>query len=67
MTSTPPPDRMRRVVVSADSIDVVDAAVPQLGPGEVLVHSVAAGICGSDTHAAHGRHPFITLPYPPGH
>lgn len=67
MTSTPPPDRMRRVVVSADSIDVVDAAVPQLEPGEVLVHSVVAGVCGSDTHAAHGRHPFITLPYHPGH
>lgn len=26
-----------------------------------------AGICGSDTHAAQGRHPFISLPYHPGH
>jgi 2-desacetyl-2-hydroxyethyl bacteriochlorophyllide A dehydrogenase len=26
-----------------------------------------AGICGSDTHAAHGRHPFVRLPYHPGH
>jgi 2-desacetyl-2-hydroxyethyl bacteriochlorophyllide A dehydrogenase len=24
-------------------------------------------VCGSDTHAAHGRHPFINLPYYPGH
>ncbi len=24
-------------------------------------------MCGSDTHAAHGRHPFIELPYHPGH
>ena len=36
-------------------------------PGEVLVHSVVTGVCGSDTHAAHGRHPFIELPYHPGH
>jgi 2-desacetyl-2-hydroxyethyl bacteriochlorophyllide A dehydrogenase len=36
-------------------------------PGEVLVHSVVSGVCGSDTHAAHGRHPFIELPYHPGH
>jgi 2-desacetyl-2-hydroxyethyl bacteriochlorophyllide A dehydrogenase len=60
-------ERMRRVVVSPDSIDVVDAPTPQPMSGEVLVHSVVSGICGSDTHAAHGRHPFIDLPYHPGH
>ena len=26
-----------------------------------------AGVCGSDLHAAHGRHPFVPLPYRPGH
>ncbi|MCA2216182.1 alcohol dehydrogenase catalytic domain-containing protein [Wangella sp. NEAU-J3] len=40
---------------------------PVPGPGEVLVRTAVAGICGSDTHALHGRHPFITLPYAPGH
>lgn len=58
---------MRRVVVSADSIGIETADVPLPGAGEVLVHSVVTGVCGSDTHAAHGRHPFITLPYHPGH
>ena len=69
MTATPttPAATMRRVVVSADRIEVVQAETPQPGPGEVLVHSVVTGVCGSDTHAAHGRHPFITLPYHPGH
>jgi 2-desacetyl-2-hydroxyethyl bacteriochlorophyllide A dehydrogenase len=67
MTESPQLDRMRRVVVSAQSIDVVDAEVPTPGPGEVLVRSVVVGVCGSDTHAAHGRHPFIVLPYHPGH
>ena len=61
------PDRMRRVVVSPSSIDVVESPTPQPMSGEVLVHSVVSGICGSDTHAAHGRHPFIDLPYHPGH
>ncbi len=61
------PATMRRVVVSADSIDVQTADVPIPGAGEVLVHSIVTGVCGSDTHAAHGRHPFITLPYHPGH
>jgi 2-desacetyl-2-hydroxyethyl bacteriochlorophyllide A dehydrogenase len=61
------PERMRRVVVSPDSIDVVESPTPQPLPGEVLVHSVVTGVCGSDTHAAQGRHPFIELPYHPGH
>ncbi|HEY5853359.1 MAG TPA: alcohol dehydrogenase catalytic domain-containing protein [Aldersonia sp.] len=61
------PERMRRVVVSPDVIDVVESRTPQPAAGEVLVHSVVAGVCGSDTHAAHGRHPFIDLPYYPGH
>jgi L-iditol 2-dehydrogenase len=58
---------MRQVVVSAGRIDVVRADIPQPGPGEVLVRSVLAGVCGSDTHAAAGHHPWISLPYVPGH
>ena len=62
-----PPPTMRRVVVSAGSIDVVTAPTPRPGPHEALVMTMLAGICGSDTHAAQGRHPFISLPYHPGH
>ncbi len=58
---------MRRVVVTPDGVEVRDAEVPVPGPGEVLVRTVVAGVCGSDTHARHGRHPFIRLPYVPGH
>lgn len=61
------PATMRRVVVSAGRVEVVRAPVPAVGPGQVLVRSRVAGICGSDTHALHGRHPFIRLPYHPGH
>lgn len=61
------PERMRRVVVSPGSIDVVESPTPEPMRGEILVHSVVTGVCGSDTHAAHGRHPFINLPYHPGH
>ncbi|HST80339.1 MAG TPA: alcohol dehydrogenase catalytic domain-containing protein [Kineosporiaceae bacterium] len=64
---TGPGDTMRRVVVSAAGIGVVPSRTPRPTSGQVLVRSVVAGICGSDTHAAHGRHPFIRLPYFPGH
>jgi 2-desacetyl-2-hydroxyethyl bacteriochlorophyllide A dehydrogenase len=59
---------MRRVVVSVDGVPALhEVDVPAVGPGEALVEMVATGVCGSDTHAQHGRHPFIHLPYAPGH
>src|SRR4051794_40345732 len=58
---------MRRGMVTASGVEVVEAAVPSPGPGEVLARTAVAGVCGSDTHALQGTHPFITLPYAPGH
>jgi threonine dehydrogenase-like Zn-dependent dehydrogenase len=58
----------RRIVVNGLD-DVVTETVPEAVPdaGEVLVRTTVVGICGSDLHAACGRHPFIDLPYRPGH
>ena len=59
---------MRAGSVSLESVDLLtDVADPVPGEGEVLVRTVLAGICGSDVHALHGRHPFIAMPYRPGH
>jgi 2-desacetyl-2-hydroxyethyl bacteriochlorophyllide A dehydrogenase len=58
---------MRRVVVYPDNIVVETADRPDPRPDEALVRSLVAGVCGSDLHAAHGRHPFVPLPYRPGH
>jgi 2-desacetyl-2-hydroxyethyl bacteriochlorophyllide A dehydrogenase len=58
----------RRVVVNTLD-DVVVETVSEASPdaGEVRVRTTVVGICGSDLHAACGRHPFIDLPYRPGH
>ena len=59
---------MRRTIVSADHVAAVQQVdVPLPATGEVLVQMTSAGVCGSDTHALAGRHPFIHLPYAPGH
>ena len=58
---------MRRVVVYPGRIAVEAAEVPAPGPDEALVRTLAVGVCGSDLHAARGRHPFVPLPYRPGH
>lgn len=44
-----------------------EAPRPTPGPDEVLIAVARVGICGSDLHAYHGRHPFIQLPVVPGH
>jgi threonine dehydrogenase-like Zn-dependent dehydrogenase len=47
---------MRAVVMQSGKLSVEEFPVPQPGPGEVLVRTLACGICGSDIHClAHGR------------
>lgn len=58
----------RQVVVSAPGVVTLqEASTPTPGPGEVRMRMSAVGVCGSDVHALHGRHPTIALPYQPGH
>jgi D-arabinose 1-dehydrogenase-like Zn-dependent alcohol dehydrogenase len=61
------PSSMRLVEVDTGGSQVITTEVPVPATGEVLVRSLVSGVCGSDTHAAHGRHPFVKLPYRPGH
>lgn len=42
---------MRAAVMRNKEILVDDIPVPAPGPGEVLVKTLACGICGSDLHA----------------
>ena len=58
---------MRRVVADTGGISVVTTARPEPGVRDALVCMSVSGICGSDIHAVHGRHPFVSLPYHPGH
>lgn len=58
---------MRRIVVSLNEVAVENVERPEPGPRDALVRMSVSGVCGSDTHAFHGRHPFIPLPYHPGH
>ncbi|MEP6648299.1 MAG: alcohol dehydrogenase catalytic domain-containing protein [Lapillicoccus sp.] len=58
----------RRIVVSAvETMELRNEPIPTPATGEVRVRSTYIGVCGSDTHAFHGRHPFIPIPYLPGH
>jgi 2-desacetyl-2-hydroxyethyl bacteriochlorophyllide A dehydrogenase len=58
---------INRVLATADGITIQRAEQPVPGRGEALVAMRAAGVCGSDLHAVAGKHPFVPLPYRPGH
>ena len=60
-------ETMRRIVARVGEIVLEAAVKPVPLPHEVLVETTVTGVCGSDTHAAQGRHPFVPLPYFPGH
>ncbi len=58
---------MKRVEVRPGEIVLIDVPQPEPAADEVLVETTVTGVCGSDTHAAAGHHPFVPLPYHPGH
>jgi propanol-preferring alcohol dehydrogenase len=48
-------------------VRVEEVPEPEAGPGQIRVAIQAAGLCGTDLHAAHGRLPVPTLPVIMGH
>lgn len=58
---------LRANLIRPQQLVVEQVAIPEPGPGEVRIRLETCGICGTDLHAYHGKHPFITLPIQPGH
>jgi threonine dehydrogenase-like Zn-dependent dehydrogenase len=52
-------DLMRAVVMRDRKLVLAEVPVPELGPGEVLVRTLACGICGSDLHALKHAEKFV--------
>src|SRR5713226_6942760 len=50
---------MRAAVMRRKSLLVTDLPPPEPGPGEVLVKTLACGICGSDLHALKHAERFV--------
>ncbi len=59
---------MRAAVLATipSELEVTDIQVDKPGPREVLVRTVAAGVCHSDLHFMEGKYPYAT-PTIPGH
>jgi alcohol dehydrogenase, propanol-preferring len=61
---------MKAAVVTSftEDLEIQELAVPEPGPGQVLVRLEASGLCHTDIHAARGDWPVKpTPPFIPGH
>jgi len=59
---------MRQAVMAAPGrIEFRDVAAPVPGRGQVRIRVRRIGICGSDIHVFHGKHPFVSYPLIQGH
>ena len=58
----------RATMLSPGDIQISEVAdVPEVGHGDVLVKIMKIGVCGSDIHVYHGKHPFTPFPVIQGH
>ena len=49
---------LQEVMTAPREIRFDRVPVPTAGPGQVLVKIKRIGICGSDIHVYHGKHPY---------
>ena len=54
-------------VTEADTLEIRESGLPELGPKDVLIRTAYSAICGSDMHLYHNRHPFVKAPSTIGH
>ncbi len=55
------------ILVAPEQFEIREVEKPSPKKGEALLKVKAVGICGSDIHAYHGKHPFMSCPIVLGH
>ncbi len=59
---------MKQAVMVQPGMIVFETVEPPIpGPGEVAIRIARIGICGSDMHVYHGKHPYTSYPVIQGH
>ena len=58
---------IQQVMTNPGEIIFREVDVPKVGDDQVLVKIMNIGICGSDIHVYHGKHPFTKYPVTQGH
>ena len=58
---------IQQVMTAPGKIEFHTVDIPEIGDDQVLVRIRMIGICGSDIHVYHGKHPFTKYPVTQGH
>jgi len=58
---------LQQVMTAPGMIELNEVPVPQIKDSQILVRIMKVGICGSDIHVYHGKHPFTSYPVTQGH
>lgn len=58
---------LQEVMTAPGQIEFREVPVPEITSEQVLVKIRKIGICGSDIHVYHGKHPFTQYPVTQGH
>ncbi len=55
------------VMVEPGKIIYREVQVPEVGPHQIKIRMEKIGVCGSDIHVWHGKHPYTSYPVVQGH
>ncbi len=58
---------LQQVMTNSKEITFNEVPVPEITADQVLVKIMKIGVCGSDIHVYHGKHPFTSYPVTQGH
>ena len=58
---------LQQVMTNPGEIIFREVPVPEVKENQVLVKIMNIGVCGSDIHVYHGKHPFTKYPVTQGH
>ena len=58
---------LQQIMTKPGEIIFKEVPLPQLEEGQIMVKIRNIGICGSDIHVYHGKHPFTSYPVTQGH
>ncbi|UCG03480.1 MAG: alcohol dehydrogenase catalytic domain-containing protein [Candidatus Heimdallarchaeota archaeon] len=57
----------QQILVEPRKIEFREIPIPELKENEVMIKIMRIGICGSDIHVYHGKHPLTAYPVTQGH
>jgi L-iditol 2-dehydrogenase len=57
----------QEIMTAPGKIEFRDIPIPDINENDVLVKIMRIGVCGSDIHVYHGKHPYTSYPVTQGH